>query len=117
MSSWDAEIFAQDVNEEFLDELNELDSDEVLEAVRDACLLVLKQPHASDDERRNALAAATVAAIWAGAPFSAGDVADAHPFIRQLIGAGEEDLHEAAAEVLESVETEADLEPFLEALA
>lgn len=117
MSAWDVTIFAEDVNEEFLDELNELDPDEVVEAVQDACLLVLKQPHVSDGERRNALAAATVAAIWAGAPFTAGDVAEAHPFIRELLGQGTEELNEAAAEVLESVETDEDLEPFLEALA
>lgn len=117
MSTWDVAIFAEDVNEEFLDELNELDEEEIVEAVQDACLLVLRQPHVSDEERRNALAAATIAAIWAGAPFSAGDVADSHPFIRRLIGSGPEGLNEAAAELLESVETDEDLEPFLEALS
>lgn len=117
MSTWDAEIFTEDVNEEFLDELNDLDAGETVEAIRDACLFALRQENVSVDERLNGLAAATVAAIWAGAPFSTGEVADAHPFIRQLIGQGPEDLNEAAAELLETVETDADLEPFLEALA
>ena len=95
----------------------DLDEDDVVEAVRDACLLVLKQPNVSEVERLNGLAAATIAAIWAGAPFSAGDVADSHPFIRELIGSGDEALNEAAAELLESVEADEDVEAFTEALS
>lgn len=117
MSAWDVAIFNEDDNIDFLDELNELDDDEVLEAVRDACLLVLKQPHVSEVERLNGLAAATIAAIWAGAPFSAGDVADTYPYIRELIGSGDEALNEAAAGVLETVEDDEDVDAFTEALS
>ena len=117
MSTWDVAIFNEDDNIDFLDELNDLDEDDVVEAVRDACLLVLKQPTVSEVERLNGLAAATIAAIWAGAPFSAGDVADSHPFIRELIGSGDEALNEAAAELLESVEADEDVEAFTEALS
>ncbi|SMG25534.1 protein of unknown function [Corynebacterium pollutisoli] len=117
MSTWDVAIFNEDDNIDFLDELNDLDEDDVVEAVRDACLLVLKQPNVSEVERLNGLAAATIAAIWAGAPFSAGDVADSHPFIRELIGSGDEALNEAAAELLESVEADEDVDAFTEALS
>ncbi|HZK32067.1 MAG TPA: hypothetical protein VFC72_04055 [Corynebacterium sp.] len=118
MSAWDLEIFAEEVNEEFLDELAELDNEEVVVAIHDACLLALRQAeNISEDERRNGLAAATVAAIWAGAPFSAGEVAENYPFIRELIGSGTDSLNEAAGELLETEETDADIDQFIEALA
>lgn len=118
MSSWDQVIFDEDVNVEFLDELSELDDDDIVMTVRDACLLAVRQADsASEDERRNGLAAATIAAIWAGAPFSAGDVAENYPFIRELIGSGDEALSEAAAELLESEETDEDVDQFIEALS
>lgn len=116
MGSWDIAIFAEDVNVEFLDELATLEDDEVVAAVGDACLLA-KQESATEDEQLNGLAAATIAAIWAGAPFSAGDVADTHPFLRGLIGSGTEQLAEVASELLEEADTEEDLEVYLEALA
>lgn len=117
MSTWDVAIFSEDDNIDFLDELNDLDDDDIIEAVRDACLLVSKQPKVSEVERLNGLAAATIAAIWAGAPFSAGDVADSYPYIRALIGSGDEALNAAAAELLESVGEDEDVEAFTEALS
>lgn len=117
MSAWDVAIFNEDDNIDFLDELSDLDNDDIVEAVRDACLLVLRQPNVKEVERLNGLAAATIAAIWAGAPFSAGDVADTYPFIRELIGTGDEALNEAAAELLESVEGDEDMDAFTEALS
>lgn len=117
MSSWDIAILGEEDNIDFLDELSELENDEILEAVRDACLLVLKQPNVTEVERLNGLAAATIAAIWAGAPFSAGDVADSYPFIRALTGSGDEALNAAASELLETVEEDEDVEAFTEALA
>ena len=44
-------------------------------------------------------------------------MADSHPFIRELIGSGDEALNEAAAELLESVEADEDVEAFTEALS
>jgi hypothetical protein len=117
MTTWDVAIFGEDDNIDFLDELNDLDDEEIVEAVRDACLLVLKQPKVTDIERLNGLAAATIAAIWAGAPFSAGEVADTYPYIRELIGSGDEILNEAAAELLESVGEDEDVEAFIEAVS
>ncbi|WIM71513.1 DUF4259 domain-containing protein [Corynebacterium suedekumii] len=117
MSTWDVAIFAEDDNVDFLDELGELSSAEVVEAVRDACLLVLKQDKVSETERLNGLAAATLAAIWAGAPYSAGDVADSYPYVRELIGEGDEELNAAAAGVLETVEDDEDVDAFTEALS
>lgn len=117
MTTWDVAIFGEDDNIDFLDELVDLDDEDIVEAVRDACLLVLKQPKVTDVERLNGLAAATIAAIWAGAPFSAGEVADSYPFIRELIGSGDEILNEAAAELLETVEEDEDVEAFVEAVS
>lgn len=116
MGAWDIAIFAEDVNVDFLDELAALDDDGVIEGVEDACLLA-RQEAATGDERLNGLAAATIAAIWAGAPFSAGDVADAYPFVRGLIGSGTDQLSEVATELLENADTDEDLEVYLEALS
>lgn len=117
MSTWDRHVFSQDVNVEFLDDLAQLDSDEVAGAVRDAVLLAARQQSPSNDERANGQAAATIAAIWSGAPFSAGDVADAYPFIRSADVEVDEDLAEAAASVLEAADTEEDVDQFIEALS
>ncbi|APT84189.1 DUF4259 domain-containing protein [Corynebacterium aquilae] len=116
MSAWDQSIFASDVNTEFLDELLSLDDDGVVEAVEDVCMLVARQSGATEDERENALCAATIAAIWAGAPFSAGDVADRYPFIRRHHGQVSEELAEVATEVLEAGADPDEVEEFLEAL-
>ncbi|ADK28308.1 DUF4259 domain-containing protein [Corynebacterium pseudotuberculosis] len=117
MSTWEREIFSEEVNVDFLDELNDLDSDDVVEAVRDACVLATGTGRVSEDEQLNGLAAATIAAIWAGAPFSDGDLVSTYPFIREYIGEGDEALHESAAKLLEEADTEEDLEAFLEALS
>lgn len=117
MGAWDIAIFAEEVNVDFLDELSALEDEEIVEAVKDACLLAAQPTGVSEDEELNGLAAATIAAIWAGAPFSAGDVADAYPFLRELIGQGTGKLHEIATELLENADTEEDLEVYLEALA
>ena len=116
MSSWDESIFTEDVNVEFLDELSTLDGEEIIEAVDDACTLALRQPEVSDVELHNGLAAATIAAIWAGAPYSAGAVVEDYPFIREFSGAGSEELRETAAELLETSVEDADIDVFLEAL-
>ncbi|GAB3941926.1 DUF4259 domain-containing protein [Corynebacterium tapiri] len=117
MSTWDSEIFNDDANEEFLAELDGLPEDDIVEAVRDACLLTLKQGNVSAEEEANGLAAATIAAIWAGAPFSAAEIVDTHPFIRDLIGSADAELCEAAAQVLETAETETDIDQFIEAVS
>ncbi|WIM68265.1 DUF4259 domain-containing protein [Corynebacterium breve] len=117
MSAWDIEIFAEDVNIDFLDELADLEEEDIVEAVRDACLLAADPDAATDDEVLNGQAAATIAAIWAGAPFAAGDVAEDYPFIRGFAGDVDETLLQAAAQVLESVDTEHDIDQFVEALA
>ena len=65
MGAWDDAIFSEEVNVDFLDELANLDEEDVLEAVEDACTVAVKQDSVSDDEVKNALCAATIAAIWA----------------------------------------------------
>lgn len=117
MGAWDIAIFAEEVNVDFLDELAALDDDAIIQAVKDACLLAAQPTGVTEDEQLNGLAAATIAAIWAGAPFSAADVADTYPFLRELIGSGSEKLNEVAGELLENADTEEDLEVYLEALA
>jgi len=128
MSTWDREIFSADENADFLDELAQLEPEEVLEAVNDAVLLAADGASASEEETLNGRAAATIVAIWSGAPFSAGEIADAYPFIRSNPGEISEQLSEAAAAVLEAAQadgtdaaeaTEAteDIDQFLEALA
>ena len=117
VSTWDEQIFTVDTNTDFLDELVDLDFEEILEAVRDAVLLAAKQDDPTEDDLLNGQAAATIAAIWAGAPFSAGESAEAYPFIRRRPDERDEQLVGSAAAVLEEADTDADLEQFLEALA
>ncbi|PRQ10785.1 hypothetical protein C1Y63_09565 [Corynebacterium sp. 13CS0277] len=117
MSAWDQTIFAVDVNVDFLDELAELDDDAIVEAIEDICMLVARQSGASEDDRSNALCAATIAAIWAGAPYSAGDVADRYPFIRRHHGEVSEELAEVATEVLQAGADADEVEELLEALS
>ncbi|WBT09340.1 DUF4259 domain-containing protein [Corynebacterium sp. SCR221107] len=117
MSAWEHKIFAEDANIDFLDELAELENEDIIEAIRDACVLATSGGRLSEDEINNGYAAATIAAIWCGAPYSAGDVVESYPFIRTLIGHADEALAEAASEVLEGAETEEDLEALIEALS
>ena len=117
MGTWDEYIFTSEDNVDFLDDLNSLEEDDVIEAIHDAIMLATGDNHATEEEQQNALAAATIAAIWAGAPFTAGDVVSNYPYIRDLVGYSAETLNEKATELLEEVEEEYDLEPFLEALA
>ena len=69
MSTWDIEIFSREANTDFLDELATLDDEDIVEAVEDSCKLVLSSTKLSAEEQENGLCAATIAAIWAGAPF------------------------------------------------
>ena len=122
MSTWDIEIFSREANTDFLDELATLDDEDIVEAVEDSCKLVLSSTRLSVEEQENGLCAATIAAIWAGAPFSASEVADVYPFLRELVGHISEELSEAASAVLEAARDETeedsdlDIEPFIEAL-
>ena len=104
MSTWDENIFSTDLNVDFLDEMANLDEEGVIRAVEDACEVAHSKPKLSEEEEQNAQAAATIAAIWAGAPFSAGEVVEDYPYIRELVGSGSETLTENALEVLENVE-------------
>lgn len=119
MSAWDKDIFSREFNVDFLDDLSELDPDDVAEAVRDAVLLAANGDSATEEEIANGLAAATIAAIWAGAPFSAGEIVDSYPFIRSASAEIDEKLAEAAASVLEAADTDddQDVDPFVEALS
>ena len=117
MSTWDMAIFDEDVNVDFLDDLAEMDFDERVEAVRDACLLARDKDNASEDDLLNGQAAATIAAIWAGAPFSAGETADTYSFLRASSAELDEKLIDAAVTILEDVDSEQDVGQFIEALS
>ena len=117
MSSWDEEIFSTDVNVDFLDELANLDEEGVIRAVQDACEVARSKNDLTEEEQLNAHAAATIAAIWAGAPFSASETVEDYPYIRDLVGTVDDTLTENALEILDTVEGDYDVEPFIEALS
>lgn len=116
MGAWDISIFADDNNVDFLEEMSALEPEDIVEAVDDAVALVANNKAVNEEEVANGLLAATIAAIWAGAPYSAGEIAENYPFVRELSGSGSERLREQAAAVLEDADTEEDLEVYLEAL-
>ncbi|MFI5505086.1 DUF4259 domain-containing protein [Corynebacterium kutscheri] len=117
MGAWDDRILNEDINVDFLDDLLDREDSEIIEAIHDACVAATSGGRLSTEEERNGLAAATVVAIWAGAPFSGGEIVENYPFIRELIGEGDEELREKAAELLENAEIEEDLDAYLEALS
>ncbi|MGP9724090.1 hypothetical protein ACT3SZ_08755 [Corynebacterium sp. AOP40-9SA-29] len=107
MSTWDETVFADDTNTEFLADCDDLEGAALAEGLRDACALALDTDAGGatgrgvDPDYINGLCAATVAAIWSGAPFTSATVADEHPFIREGIGQCPDDLQEVALEVLD----------------
>lgn len=104
MTTWDSTIFAAPAAADLLEEVGAIDDPgEQSESLAGACRLGASAGGADPDEADAGLAAATVAAIWCGAPFSATDVIDDHPFIRAGIGFCPEDLREAAAEAFEAL--------------
>lgn len=126
MSNWDEFIFSQEDNVDFLDELADLDGPELAGALVDAVNLALREEQSGSVDYSIGLCAATVAAIWGGAPFSTATVADEHPFIRAHIGECPTNLQEVALQLLdremerregeEDLEAEG-LETFVEALS
>ena len=101
MSNWDEFIFAQEDNVDFLDELADLDGPDLTEALVDAVNLALRDGQPGSVDHSIGLCAATVAAIWGGAPFSTATVADEHPFIRAHIGECPNSLQEVALQLLD----------------
>lgn len=122
MSSWDEYIFNEEQAQDFLDELAAYDVDEdedrIIEAVGDVLFELADAEHPSIDEEIIGQCAATICAIWCGAPYSAGDVVAEYPFIRHFVGDVEdEDLVKAAFDVLDAIaaDSEYDLDAFVEA--
>lgn len=110
MSTWDETVFADDSNADFLAECDDLDGDALVEALTDACTLAVGEVDAGNAGREglgvnpdylNGLCAATVAAIWAGAPFTTASVADEHGFLRDGIGQCPDGLQEVALQLLD----------------
>ncbi|WP_312097023.1 DUF4259 domain-containing protein [Corynebacterium dentalis] len=101
MSVWDEVIFQDEDNIEFLDELVDMDQQDIEEALEDAVTLALRHASPGEVEYSNGLCAASVAAIWCGAPFSSATIADEHPFVRQYIGQCSDSLQERANTLLD----------------
>ncbi|WP_459611007.1 DUF4259 domain-containing protein [Corynebacterium urogenitale] len=101
MSNWDEYVFHDDDNIEFLDELIDLEPTDLFEALEDAVTLALRHSEPGDVEYLNGLCAASVAAIWCGAPFSSASVADEHPFVREYIGQCSDKLQEQSSLLLD----------------
>lgn len=122
MSNWDEYIFHDDDNIEFLDELIDLEPTDLFEALEDTVTLALRHSEPGDVEYLNGLCAASVAAIWCGAPFSSASVADEHPFVREYIGQCSDKLQEQSSLLLDKeLENQGEaayegLETFAEAL-
>ena len=123
MSNWDENVFGTETNADFLDDLNLMDEDDIFEALEDACKLMLAESPADEEETDNALAAATIAAIWCGATYSASQIVNEYPFIRSNIGECPESLSDLATKVFDKYgeetdeDTIEDFEAFSEALA
>ena len=120
MGAWDAEILNGEINEDFLEELSTLEGDDVVEGVMDAVLLVSKGNAETEQDIANGECAATIAAIWMGAPYSSSDATQTYEFIVdpgvEIADDVVEELTQAASEVLENSETELDLDAYIEAL-
>lgn len=101
MSSWDEFIFEEPENVEFLEELTDLDDQDLFEAIEDAVNLALRATDTTDAEYLNGLCAASITAIWSGAPFSSSVVAGDYQFIREHIGNCESNLQELSAQLLD----------------
>lgn len=113
MSTWDETVFADDCNADFLGECDDLDGDALVGALTDACTLAVGEAEAGaagmagtegagvSADYLNGLCAATVAAIWSGAPFTTASVADEHPFLREGIGQCPDGLQEVALQLLD----------------
>lgn len=122
MSNWDEYIFHDEDNIEFLDELIDLEPTDLFEALEDAVTLAWRHSEPGDVEYLNGLCAASVAAIWCGAPFSSASAADEHPFVREYIGQCSDKLQEQSSLLLDKeLENQGEaayegLETFAEAL-
>ena len=101
MSGWDEYIFKESDNIEFLEELTDLDDQDLYEAIEDAVNLALRTEDSDDVEYLNGLCAASITAIWSGAPFSSAVVAEDYQFIREHIGSCETSLQELSAQLLD----------------
>ncbi|RAV33510.1 DUF4259 domain-containing protein [Corynebacterium heidelbergense] len=102
MSSWDEQVFTGEDNVDFLDDLVDLDETDLHEALEDAITIALKQASRGDVDYAQGLCAASIAAVWCGAPFSSTAVTEAHPFVREYIGDCPETLQQAAFQLLEA---------------
>lgn len=101
MSTWDESVFTDEAATDFLDECDDLEQADYVAGLVDACTVALNHASRGTDDFRTGLCAATVAAIWAGAPFTAADEVDAHPAIRAGIGECPEELQTVALQLLD----------------
>lgn len=124
MVAWDEKIFSLSGNQDFLDELNRFYEDEeydqLISSLEDICALSVDNDFSNVEESNNSFCAATVVAIWSGAPFSTSGLVEEYPFIRAMASYLNDDLKEYALQIIEyaaSQYEDDDLDSFIEALS
>lgn len=134
MTTWDEKILKNGDVQEFLEELQAEFQDAgsgdgllgATTALSDAVVFAHKQAARSEGEYAVGLAAATVAAIWCGAPYSVPELVEEFPVIRAGSGQCEPMLQENSTLLLDSeisalesegAEVPEGLETYLEALS
>ncbi|MDO4910273.1 MAG: hypothetical protein Q3972_00830 [Corynebacterium sp.] len=102
--TWDSFIFSTPNNEDYLESLdhyfNEGYPESVVENMLDTCLTVT-DGDASEADLENAALAATITAIWLGAPYTIAEIVDQYPWIKNIGLEVDDELYDAAATVLE----------------
>ena len=123
MSSWDRRISEDEAVEEFFEELDDLEDDELFELVESTVKIALLQADPGDMDYSMGLGAASLVAIWHGAPYALGDLTDRFSFIRGYIGQSDNSLTDSALELLDQEMERLDdqapegLETYVEALS
>lgn len=102
MSTWDTHIFSDEASVELLRDVDDLEAEELMEALQDAVTIASDQATPGQSDYTQGLCAASIAAVWCGAPFAASNLASEHAFVRAYIGRCPEELQEAAFELLDA---------------
>lgn len=123
MTAWDVEIFSRELASEFLEDLAQReDLSDIADAIYDAVTVASAPGTVAAADEELGLAAATVVAIWAGAPLSDHELVENYPFLRRSqLGNYDEDaseeLLERAGALLDAVDSDVDVDAFIEAVS
>lgn len=123
MSTWDHIILEAEPVEEFFEDLEDLDDSELFAVLESSITEALTHAEPGEADYTAGLGAATLVAIWNGAPYTAAEVADRFHFLRAHIGHSIESLTDAALNLLDKEmerlgeEAPEGIETFVEALS